>query len=750
MQILSNGVGPNSANGLDCVAIWNGGQTFGNDQWAIATFKTVASPTATLTITSVAANTPSSGQATYHYTVATGDAATAISGGFLYVIVSGFVNAGNNGHFVASSFAAGTFTVTSNSAVNESAAAVGYCASDSGAGVGVRMSGTNASNINGYFFHAGTNSFGGGGRKAYYELWKVVNGVGRILAQANDGNTLSVTVPSVGDTIGISVIGSQVTAYINGIILTGGIAFPPTSPTGVFQVTDTDIASGGVPALWTFAISGASEYNFTAWASGSTQFPGNNGTTINSFQAGDIVAVSAQLAAETFTETGTFGNSDLVPYTNGDLHTKNANWVYQSGSFTVSSGKVYGSAVGVSFAYRSDISAPTNDQWAEEVVTMTVVTGTQNSGPAVRVASGAATAYCLQMGTNTLILAKCIAGVFTQLGTASAAVTGDAVRITAVGTAISVFKNGLLVIGPITNSDIASGNVGIFNAGNATSNGFSKWAGGSITELTAATNFVDDTNQFVLLDPTNGCFVGIGDSTGHGQILENTVTWPANQFVQLTLSDVSTLTTLRGPGVRTSVGSNGYFLVNTSTNTAALYRIVSSVGALITSGAHVWVAGDTMRLEVQGDYLVGKVNGTKVLEALDSNITSGKAGALWAAAGVASKGGSGIGAIATITTFTAGQLGGNAISGSAGVAGATVSYSGTASGSVTADGSGNYSIPSLADGPYTITPSLAGYTFSPTSRAVTVAGLDTTGVDFTATLAPTGGSESGFTADFTF
>lgn len=78
-------------------------------------------------------------------------------------------------------------------------------------------------------------------------------------------------------------------------------------------------------------------------------------------------------------------------------------------------------------------------------------------------------------------------------------------------------------------------------------------------------------------------------------------------------------------------------------------------------------------------------------------------------------------------------LTGHIISGNAGAAGATVSYSGTASGSVTADGSGNYSITSLADGSYTVTPSLVGWTFSPVSRNKTVSAADITGVNFTGT-----------------
>lgn len=79
------------------------------------------------------------------------------------------------------------------------------------------------------------------------------------------------------------------------------------------------------------------------------------------------------------------------------------------------------------------------------------------------------------------------------------------------------------------------------------------------------------------------------------------------------------------------------------------------------------------------------------------------------------------------------------ISGNAGIAGATVYYSGTMSGSVTADGSGNYSI-SVMNGSYTVTPSKAGYSFSPTSQNVTVSGSNVTGVNFTATpVVATGG-----------
>ncbi len=78
------------------------------------------------------------------------------------------------------------------------------------------------------------------------------------------------------------------------------------------------------------------------------------------------------------------------------------------------------------------------------------------------------------------------------------------------------------------------------------------------------------------------------------------------------------------------------------------------------------------------------------------------------------------------------------ISGNAGIAGATVSYTGPSSGSVVADGSGSYSIPNLADGAYILAPTLAGYVFSPTRVTVVVADANFPNVNFVATKAPTG------------
>jgi hypothetical protein len=69
------------------------------------------------------------------------------------------------------------------------------------------------------------------------------------------------------------------------------------------------------------------------------------------------------------------------------------------------------------------------------------------------------------------------------------------------------------------------------------------------------------------------------------------------------------------------------------------------------------------------------------------------------------------------------------------VPGVTLTLTGPSGGTATTDGGGHYTINGLA-GIYTVTPSKAGYTFTPPSRQVTLAdGVDNSAVDFTAAVA---------------
>ena len=69
-------------------------------------------------------------------------------------------------------------------------------------------------------------------------------------------------------------------------------------------------------------------------------------------------------------------------------------------------------------------------------------------------------------------------------------------------------------------------------------------------------------------------------------------------------------------------------------------------------------------------------------------------------------------------------------------AGATVTLSGHANATTTTDSAGNYTFSGLADGSYTVTPSHAGYTFTPASQNATINAANVTGIDFSGTTVP--------------
>jgi hypothetical protein len=74
---------------------------------------------------------------------------------------------------------------------------------------------------------------------------------------------------------------------------------------------------------------------------------------------------------------------------------------------------------------------------------------------------------------------------------------------------------------------------------------------------------------------------------------------------------------------------------------------------------------------------------------------------------------------------------GHSVSGNVtGAAGVIVTLSGKASATTATDAAGDYQFRDLADGSYTVTPSLTGYTFDPASAEVSLSGADASGVDF--------------------
>jgi len=84
-------------------------------------------------------------------------------------------------------------------------------------------------------------------------------------------------------------------------------------------------------------------------------------------------------------------------------------------------------------------------------------------------------------------------------------------------------------------------------------------------------------------------------------------------------------------------------------------------------------------------------------------------------------------------TGTTYSISGKVTAGGAPLSGVTLLLGGTSSKSATTNGAGDFTFDVVGNGSYTVTPSKAGYTFTPVNAAVTVNGADVTGQDFTGT-----------------
>ncbi len=147
--------------------------------------------------------------------------------------------------------------------------------------------------------------------------------------------------------------------------------------------------------------------------------------------------------------------------------------------------------------------------------------------------------------------------------------------------------------------------------------------------------------------------------------------------------------------------------------------IVQGSGATVTlSGA----ASRTATADGLGNYsFTGLVNGSYT-------VSAAKAGfAMTPASQAVTISGANVGGVSFSATQTTSTISGNLTSGS----GATVSLGGAATRTVTADASGNYSFAGLLNGSYTVAPSKAATTFTPSARVVTLSGVNQSGINFT-------------------
>jgi hypothetical protein len=234
-------------------------------------------------------------------------------------------------------------------------------------------------------------------------------------------------------------------------------------------------------------------------------------------------------------------------------------------------------------------------------------------------------------------------------------------------------------------------------------------------------------------DPTLQLVSDVAELTsavgGSNASLYSGVSLPNDQYASATLAVV------------VAVESVGYVAIRLTDNGSSFASLPSYVfgielgggwrvlyeGSVILSGTTTYSIGDVITIAVVGTTVYAIQNSTQLGSVTNASASSGEA----------ALGGTSNTAITRVqySNWVVGSaaLATYSISGNAGVAGATVSWSGSSTGSTTADGSGNYSITGLSNGSYVVTPSLGGYVFSPTSQNETVNNANISGVNFTAT-----------------
>ena len=220
------------------------------------------------------------------------------------------------------------------------------------------------------------------------------------------------------------------------------------------------------------------------------------------------------------------------------------------------------------------------------------------------------------------------------------------------------------------------------------------------------------------------------------------------------------LLTLTGGYTATTDGTGAYTIANvpagsytlTPTKTGVTFNPVSAAVTVSTANVtgedfqeQVWVVDGTITdwaganlsgvlVSVTGDKTSSDTtvaNGTYGLALPDGSytLTPTKAGVTFnpASTAVVVSGASQLGKDFAEQVYA---VSGNVVdAASAAISGATITITGDKSTSTSTDGSGDYSI-NLPNGSYTVTPTKAGYDFTPASTAVTVAGSAQTGKDF--------------------
>ncbi len=183
-----------------------------------------------------------------------------------------------------------------------------------------------------------------------------------------------------------------------------------------------------------------------------------------------------------------------------------------------------------------------------------------------------------------------------------------------------------------------------------------------------------------------------------------------SQIPAASLGGAVTVQTVSGLSCNSPVASPGSSACTVTLSSAAL-----------AGGTIVNLSSNNTNVTVPASITVAAGQTTGTFTATVLTVSSGFAATLTGSLGSSSKT---FGLQVTVSTWTiSGTL-------SPAVSGVSVALTGAATQTVTTNASGAYTFSGLANGAYTVTPTLSGYTFTPVSQAVTVNGANQSAVNF--------------------
>lgn len=330
------------------------------------------------------------------------------------------------------------------------------------------------------------------------------------------------------------------------------------------------------------------------------------------------------------------------------LATHDANWTVHQGTGEIQSNslKLYNNSA---IAWATYAGTVNDDQYSQAVAS--AISSGHFNGLVVRCnTSGTATFYGTSWDGSNAYIFKQVAGAYTQLGAAvTSPSAGDTVKLAVSGTTISLYHNGSLVT-TRTDSDITSGNPGVF-AYHESASRLDTWQGGNFAraQISWAELEVRDPSS-TSSDPfTNSNGTGLAAHNSYWTVHGGTFTIQSNeleasnsgsdswatyagtfsddQYAQCVASSTIVDGTFIGLIVRGNTsGTKTYYAFNWDSDSAFFYKYVAGVYTSLATPSSYPVAGDTVKLQIVGTTLTAYINGVSVASVTDASIASGNPG----------------------------------------------------------------------------------------------------------------------------